>query len=111
MIDVLLQLDAARGFNYPVLLLVTLIAMVLGLFIAFQAYSGYRRNVSRSLLFLALGITLLTVGPFVVSLLLTLVGTPLGVESGIYLYWMLVATRLFEIGGFICILYSLRIRQ
>lgn len=112
MIDLALQLDpvpAPPGF--PILLVVTLIAMVLGLFITFQAYRGYRRNVSRPLLFLALGIALLTVVPFAFSIILTAVGSPPGTGFGVYLYWLGVATRLCQTGGLICILYSLHIRH
>ncbi|MEA5385965.1 hypothetical protein VB779_01800 [Haloarculaceae archaeon H-GB11] len=38
---------------------------LLGTFVAYQSYRGYRRNGSRPMLFLAAGIALLTVVPFV----------------------------------------------
>ncbi|MEF8855701.1 MAG: hypothetical protein V5A24_09460, partial [Haloarculaceae archaeon] len=45
-----------------------LLAAILGLFIAYQAYRGYRRNDSRPMLFISLGFVLALGVPF--SLLL-----------------------------------------
>lgn len=107
-----LQLDPGQEYaGYLILLAVTLGAMMLGLFIAFQAYRGYRRNRSRRMLFLALGLGLLTVVPFALSLVITFVGQQLGFGPYIYTYWLPIVTRLAEIGGLGCILYSLNIRQ
>ena len=97
--------------GYLALLAVTLVALVLGLFIAFQAYRGYRRNRSRRMLFLAAGLVLLTVAPFALSLVVTFAGQRLGVGSGVYAYWLPVATHLVEIAGLCCILYSLTINR
>lgn len=98
-------------FGYLILLSVTLGAMVLGLFIAFQAYRGYRRNRSRRMLFLALGLVLLTVAPFALSLITTFAGQQFGFGPLVYTYWLPIITRLIEISGLGCILYSLRIQQ
>lgn len=107
-----LQLVPAQGTVSSIILsVVTLIAMVLGLFIAFQAYSGYRRNVSRPMLFFALGVALLTGAPFLFSLIGTIAGQSPGVGSRIYTRWLLIATRFLQIGGLCCLLYSLHIRQ
>ena len=107
-----LQFDLGQGYvDYLVLLAVTLAAMVLGLFIVFQAYRGYRRNRSRRMLFLALGLALLTVVPFALSLVATFAGQRLGFGARVYTYWLPIATRLVEVGGLGCILYSLHIRQ
>lgn len=107
-----LQLESTQSYiGYLLLLTVTLGALVLGLFIAFQAYRGYRRNQSRRMRFLALGLALLTVAPFALSLVVTFAGRQLGFGSRVYTYWLPIATRLVEIGGLGCILYSLSIRQ
>ena len=57
----------------------TLTALV-GAFVAYQGYRGYRRNDSRPMLFLAVGILLLTTVPFLVrrSLSLAGIGGPAG---------------------------------
>ncbi len=97
--------------DYLVLLAVTVIAMALGLFIAFQAYRGYRRNASRRMLLLAVGLTLLTVVPFAVSIVAASIGHQLGFGSRVYTYYLPITSRLIEIGGLGCILYSLSIRE
>lgn len=51
-----------------------------GFFVAYQAYRGYRRNDSRPMLFLGVGIALVTTVSFVVS---TLVVAPLGASEGV----------------------------
>ena len=112
MIHLPLQLEPAQGYvGYLVLLAVTLGALVLGLFIAFQAFRGYRRNQSRRMLFLAAGLALLTVAPFALSLVVTFAGQWLGFGPRVYAYWLPIATRLVEICGLGCLLYSLQIRQ
>lgn len=101
--------ESSQGYEgYLILLAVTLIAMVLGLFIAFQAYRGYRRNRSRRMLFLALGLLFLTVVPFLLSLVVTFLAQQLGVSMS--LYTISIATRIVEIIGLACLLYSLSIR-
>ncbi|WP_018257835.1 DUF7521 family protein [Halomicrobium katesii] len=44
-----------------------LLTAVVGGFVAYQAYRGYRRNASRAMLSLAVGILLLTTIPFVLK--------------------------------------------
>lgn len=108
----ILQTGGTQAYaDYVVLLGVTSVAMVLGLFIVFQAYRGYRRNDSRRMLFLALGLALLTVAPFAVSIAVASVGRPLGFGPRIYTFFLPVASRLLEIAGLACLLYSLRIRK
>lgn len=103
--------ESSQGYEgYLVLLAVTLIAMVLGLFIAFQAYRGYRRNRSRRMLFLAIGLFFLTVAPFLLSLVVTFVAQQLGVGISLYTTWLPIVTRIVEIIGLACLLYSLSIR-
>lgn len=48
---------------------------VVGGFVAYQSYRGYRRNGSRPMLALAVGVSLLTTVAFVVERLLTAFGT------------------------------------
>ena len=48
---------------------VTLAVLVLGLYVGYQAYRGYRRNDSRPVLFLGIGVTLVATGRPVVSTL------------------------------------------
>lgn len=107
-----LQFDLTQGYvDYLVLLVVTLAAMLLGLFIVFQAYRGYRRNQSRRMLFLAVGLTLLTVAPFALSLVVTFLGQQVGAGSRTYTFWLPVSTRLVELAGLLAILYSLKTRR
>lgn len=97
---------ATETVLYLVLLAATLIASGLGLIIVFQAYRGYRRNDSRPMLLLAVGFTLLTLGPFVLSLLVTAVAQSLPPGSLLVVYWLPLASRVLEIAGLSVILYS-----
>ncbi|MFC4550484.1 MULTISPECIES: DUF7521 family protein [Halorussus] len=107
----LLQAGATQQYvDYLVLLGVTSVAMVLGLFIVFQAYRGYRRNASRRMLYLALGLALLTVAPFALSIAVASLGRTLGLGPRTYTFFLPVTTRLVEIAGLGCILYSLNTR-
>lgn len=47
--------------------LTALVTAVVGGFVAYQAYRGYQRNASRAMLFLAIGILLLTTIPFLLK--------------------------------------------
>ncbi len=51
---------------------VSIASVVLGLIIGYQAYRGFRRNDSRSMQFLSLGLILLTAVPFTLSFTTTL---------------------------------------
>ena len=107
-----LQIGVTQQYlDYLVLLSVSSVAMVLGLFIAFQAYRGYRRNDSRRMLFLAFGLVLLTVAPFALSIVVASLGRLLGFDSRMYTFFLPVASHLLEIAGLGCILYSLTIRH
>lgn len=52
-----------------VVFVLAMATVVLGLYISYQAYRGYRRNRSRPMLYLAIGIVLLTFVPAVFSTL------------------------------------------
>lgn len=95
--------------GYLLQLLLTLVAMVLGLFIVFQAYRGARRNGSRRMAFLALGLALLTVVPFAISLLVTALGSVRPFDQRVYTLALPVLTRVVELCGLVSILHSLRL--
>ncbi|MFC7138851.1 hypothetical protein ACFQMA_03245 [Halosimplex aquaticum] len=73
---------------------------VVGLFVAYQAFRGYRRNDSRPMLFLGLGIFLVTALPFVVT---TALAGPLGASDAV----AVLAWTVLEILGLGSILYAL----
>ncbi len=67
------RLDQASTFELLTVVSLLLVAIV-GTLIAVQAYRGYRRNDSQAMLYLAIGLALLTLGPFVVNVVLTSLG-------------------------------------
>lgn len=75
------------------------VTALVGAFVAYQAYRGYRRNDSQPMLYLAVGILLLTTVPFVVrqSIIVAGVGGP---ASGEF------AARITSIAGLLAVLYS-----
>lgn len=95
---------------YLSLFAATLLASGLGLLIVFQAYRGYRRNESRPMLLLAVGFTLLTIAPFVLSLVVTALARTFSEGSLLLTYGLPLASRLLEIVGLAIILYSLYTR-
>ena len=84
------------------LLAYELVGAALGVFIAYLAYRGYRRNQSRPMLFVSLGFAL-ALG---VPLVLTLVYLALPVSGGRVA--VQVITQTFEVAGLLCIIYGLR---
>lgn len=83
------------------LLAYELLGAALGVFIAYLAYRGYRRNQSRPMLFVSIGFAL-ALG---VPLLLTLVYLALPVSGGRVA--VQIASQTFEIAGLLCIIYGL----
>ncbi len=75
-----------------------MIALVLGAFIVYLAYKGYRRNSSRPLLFVALGFALITVGTISEGLLYVIAGSEL-------LAAIAIGTAI-TVMGFFAIIYS-----
>jgi hypothetical protein len=73
---------------------------LLGSFVAYQSYRGYRRNASRPMLFLAVGIALLTVVPFVVKNALVFGGL-VGETGGA------LVSQALGLVGLLAVLYSL----
>jgi hypothetical protein len=91
------------------LLAVTLIAAGLALFIVFHAFRGYRRHKSRRMLFLAGGLALITVVPFLLSMLVTVVGYGTAFDASVYTFVLPMLQRVSQIAGLCSILYSLLI--
>lgn len=64
------RLDQASMFELLTVASLLLVALV-GTILAVQAYRGYRRNDSRAMKYLAIGLLLLTLGPFVINVSVT----------------------------------------
>jgi hypothetical protein len=78
-----------------------LVGALLGLFVAYQAYRGYRRNDSRPMFFIAAGFVLIVGLP--VLLLVPFLLVPSLPQVAVQ-----AATQTFEIAGLVCIIYALR---
>lgn len=78
------------------------LSAIIGLFIAYHAYRGYRRNDSRPMLFIAIGFVLVLAFPFLVFLLYAAVPA-LSVTA------VVVVTQVSQVAGLLAILYALRI--
>ncbi|WP_158057771.1 DUF7521 family protein [Halorussus halophilus] len=87
----------AEAYIFVGALLVTL----LGAYISYQAYRGYRRNQSRPMLFLAVGIILITGVPSVITTLLV----NLGVQNADLRYLLGLTSELL---GLLSILYAIK---
>lgn len=72
---------------------------VVGAFVAYQALRGYRRNASRVMLALAVGIVLLTTAPVAVRLGLELLGLLDGVGRAL-------VAQTIRIAGLVAVLYA-----
>ncbi|WP_126662191.1 DUF7521 family protein [Haloterrigena salifodinae] len=73
----------------------------IGLFIAYQAYRGYRRNDSRPMLVIAVGFALALAVPFLLVVLYA--ALPFLPETAIA-----VLSQLSQLSGLVAILYALR---
>jgi hypothetical protein len=95
--------------GHPALLLLALVTVTaagLGLLISLQAYRGYRQARSRRLLFLAVGVVLLTLVPFLLTVAAAVVaGTTTLTDLS---YPVALVTRTAEVLGLLAILYSLQ---
>jgi len=74
-------------------------ALVLGAFIVYLAYKGYRRNKSRPLLHVALGFTLITAGTILEGILFVILQVDLRAALG--------AGTMLTVVGFLSIIYSI----
>jgi len=77
---------------------IKLVALVLGAFIVYLAYKGYRRNTSKPLLYVALGFALITVATIVEGILYVIIGSDLLVA--------LLISTIVTVIGFLAIIYS-----
>ncbi|MFC7029149.1 hypothetical protein ACFQJ5_18310 [Halomicroarcula sp. GCM10025324] len=80
-----------------------LVGAALGVFIAYLAYRGYRRNDSRPMLFVSLGFVLALGMPLVITLVyfaLPITGWQVPLQ---------VIIQTVEIVGLLCIIYGLRL--
>jgi hypothetical protein len=104
--DVLSGSPLAGQPAFLLLALVTVTGAGLGLLISLQAYQGYRQARSSRLLFLAVGVVLLTLVPF----LLTVVGAVLAGATTLtnLSYPVALVTRTAEVLGLLAVLYSLQ---
>jgi hypothetical protein len=84
----------------PVVFVLALATVLLGLYIAYQAYRGYRRNRSRPMLYLSAGIVLLTFVPAVFSTL----GANVAVIQGA----SVTLSFLSRLVGLLSILYAIK---
>lgn len=73
---------------------------VVGLFVAYQAYRGYRRNDSRPMLYLAVGVLLLTAVPAAANAGLS--AATAATDAGI-----LLVITLSHLAGVLAVLYAL----
>jgi hypothetical protein len=101
----LFVLQAANRFDSAVQVWLTgyeLVGALLGLFVAYQAYRGYRRNESRPMLFIALGFVLIVGLPVALTVPFLLVPA---IPQAAYQFTIQTA----EVGGLVCIIYALRV--
>jgi hypothetical protein len=97
--------------HYLILLLVTLIAVGMGLFIVYQAYQGYRRNDRRQMLFLAAGLALITVVSPLVSLVISATALEFRLELIVFTFYSPLVSNIIKIVGIGFIIYSLSLRS
>ena len=81
-----------------VVTVIKLVALVLGTFIVYLAYKGYRRNTSKPLLYVALGFALITAATIVEGILYVILGSDLLVA--------LFISTIVTVIGFVAIIYS-----
>lgn len=76
------------------------LSAIIGLFIAYQAYRGYRRNESRPMLFVSVGFVLVLAIPYLIFLLF-------GTFPMIPATLVIVVTQISQVTGLLAILYAL----
>lgn len=77
-----------------------MLSAIIGLFIAYQAYRGYRRNESRPMLFISIGFVLVLAIPYFIFLLF-------GAFPAIPATLVIVVTQTSQVAGLLSILYAL----
>ncbi|MFC4247794.1 hypothetical protein ACFOZ7_12640 [Natribaculum luteum] len=93
------RLDEATMFELLTVVSLFLVAL-LGTIIAYQAYRGYRRNDATSMLYLAIGLLLLTLCPFLINIAITTLVAP----ARVVIVFLENVSRLL---GLLVIMYSL----
>lgn len=97
--------------RYIVLFVAFGLVVAMGLFIVFQAYQGYRRNSNRRMMFLAVGLALITVVSPLSAAFVASFGLPFVSGQIVYQYYLPLMNAVFQILGLACIIYSLSIRS
>jgi hypothetical protein len=92
---------------YFVLFLVVLVTVAMGSFVVYQAYRGYRRHDRQQMLFLALGIGLITVVPPLLAITVASIGLQMNFGIVVYTYYVPLAENVIRIIGLGFIIYSL----
>ncbi|WP_228546388.1 DUF7521 family protein [Halegenticoccus tardaugens] len=100
MMGLLAQSPIALGDSLGAIAIFAVTTALAGLFVASLAYWGYRRNASRPMLYLSVGILLLTTIP--VTMDYTLQGVTTATEAEI-----LLVITLSHLAGVLAILYAL----
>lgn len=77
-----------------------ILSVIIGVFIAHQAYRGYQRNNSRPMFFIAIGFVLVLAVPFCIFLLYW-------VLPAIPITAVIVTSQLSQVSGLVAILYAL----
>lgn len=77
-----------------------ILSVIIGVFIAYQAYRGYRRNNSRPMLFIAFGFVLVLAVPFCIFLVY-------GLLPGIPVTVVILTSQVSQVTGLLAILYAL----
>ncbi|WP_440767326.1 DUF7521 family protein [Natronorubrum sp. DTA7] len=95
----IVRIDEAPLFELLTVATLFLVALF-GTVIAYQAYRGYRRNDAGSMLYLAAGLLLLTLCPFLVNVTVTTVASP----GQVVTVFLENVSRLL---GLVAIMYSL----
>ena len=85
---------------------ISIASVVLGLVIGYQAYRGFRRNDSRSMQFLSLGLIFLTAVPFTLSFATTL-AIRFEPELASVQREVFLVVRFIQFVGLVCLTYSL----
>lgn len=93
------RIDEAPLFELLTIASLFLVAL-LGTIIAYQAYRGYRRNGTPSMLYLATGLLLLTLFPFLINVIVTTLTSP-GQVVTVFL------ENVSRLCGLVAIMYSL----
>jgi len=92
---------------YFILFLMVLATIAMGSFVVYQAYQGYRRHDQLQMLFLAVGIGLITVLPPLLAITVASIGLQMNLSIIVYTYHVPLAENIIRIIGLGFIIYSL----